>query len=102
MEGAYADAPSCHDSKDYRLAHSKGRHCCHRNRIIRRLQLLHFRPKDYPGKSEFQAVDDLLTSKSEGVAHGDSEETKQAAATFGTSMKTIQAAFFSGGSGRSV
>ena len=57
--------------------------------------------KDYPGKSEFEEVNALITTGSDGVAHGDSEEAKSAAAVFANSMKSMQATLFSGGSGRS-
>jgi len=57
--------------------------------------------KDYPGKSEFEEVDSLITTGSGGAAHGDSEDTKKAAAEFSSAMKSMQANLFSGGNGRS-
>ena len=57
--------------------------------------------KDYPGKSEFEVVDSLITTSADGVAHGDSAETRTAAEGFAKSMKTLQSTLFTGGSGRS-
>jgi hypothetical protein len=57
--------------------------------------------KDYPGKAQFEKVDSLIRTSSGGVAYGDSDDTRAAASAFSTSMKTMQAALFSGGSGRS-
>lgn len=56
---------------------------------------------DYPGKANFEKIDSLITTHSGGIAHGDSEQTRAAAAAFAASMKTLQATLFSGGSGRS-
>jgi hypothetical protein len=57
--------------------------------------------KDYPGKAEFEQVNSRITTSSEGVAHGDSEAARAAAEGFAKTMKTLQAALFTGGSGRS-
>ena len=56
---------------------------------------------DYPGKKEFEEVNSLINTSSGDVAYGDSEGTKVAASKFASSMKTMQSALFSGGSGRS-
>lgn len=57
--------------------------------------------KDYPGKTEFEQVDSLINTNSGDVAYGDSEGSKAAASKFASSMKTMQSALFTGGSGRS-
>jgi hypothetical protein len=57
--------------------------------------------KDYPGKTEFEKPNSLITTNSEGTAHGNSEAAKQSAAKFASIIKPLQAALFSGGSGRS-
>jgi hypothetical protein len=57
--------------------------------------------KDYPGKAEFQAPNSLITTNSRGVAHGNLEAAKQAAAKFAASIQSLQAASFTGGSGHS-
>ncbi|MES2709202.1 MAG: hypothetical protein V4726_21580 [Verrucomicrobiota bacterium] len=58
--------------------------------------------KDYPGKAQFEKVNSLISTGSGGTAHGDSDETRAAATAFAASMKMLQAAAFSGGSGRSL
>jgi hypothetical protein len=57
--------------------------------------------KDYPGKAEFKTPNSLITTNSNGTAHGSSEAAKQAAAKFASIIKPLQAALFTGGSGRS-
>src|SRR5262245_27774641 len=57
--------------------------------------------KDYPGKAEFHEPDSLISTNSKGTAHGNSEAAKQAAAKFASTMKPLQAALFTGGSGKS-
>lgn len=56
---------------------------------------------NYPGRKEFEVADDRINTSSDGVAHGGSEEEKKAAASFSKMMKSMQAAFFTGGSGKS-
>lgn len=57
--------------------------------------------KDYPGKAEFEKPNSLITTNSKGTAHGNTEAAKQAAAEFASIIKPLQAAFFTGGSGKS-
>ncbi len=57
--------------------------------------------KDYPGKAEFETADQLITLKSSGTTHGNTPEAKAAAMLFSSSMKALQAAAFTGGSGKS-
>jgi hypothetical protein len=58
--------------------------------------------KDYPGKSEFEQADHLIDTNSRGAAHGNSDKAKEAASQFATMIKPLQAALFTGGSGRSI
>ncbi len=57
--------------------------------------------KDYPGKAEFAEPNSLITTNSNGPAHGNTDAAKQAATTFASTIKKMQAAFFTGGSGKS-
>jgi hypothetical protein len=55
-----------------------------------------------PGYAEFNAADDLIDSKKNGVAHGSSESAKASAELFSTVMKRINEEAFSGGSKRNL
>jgi ribosomal protein L7/L12 len=57
--------------------------------------------KDYPGKAAFEEANKKITTNAEGAAHGNSEIAKAAAAKFALIIKPLQAALFTGGSGRS-
>jgi ribosomal protein L7/L12 len=57
--------------------------------------------KDYPGKAAFEKANQKITTNTEGAAHGNSEKAKEAAARFASTIKPLQAALFTGGSGRS-
>ncbi len=57
--------------------------------------------KDYPGKADFEKANNKITTNSEGAAHGNSDKAKAAAARFASTIKPLQAALFTGGSGRS-
>lgn len=52
---------------------------------------------EYPGKADFKKADDLIDTNNAGIAHGNSEDAKQVGTKFATTMKTLQAAFFTGG-----
>ena len=58
--------------------------------------------KDYPGKSEFEEANHLIDTNSKGAAHGNSDKAKEAASQFASTIKPLQAALFTGGSGRSI
>jgi len=58
--------------------------------------------KDYPGKANFEAANRKITTNGEGAAHGNSEKAKEAAAKFASTIKPLQPALFTGGSGRSL
>jgi len=58
--------------------------------------------KDYPGKADFEQANNQITTNSKGAAHGNSDKARQAAASFASAIKPLQAAMFRGGSGRSV
>jgi len=55
-----------------------------------------------PGYAEFNAADDLIDSKKNGVAHGSSEAAKASAVLFSSLMKSINEEAFSGGSKRNM
>ena len=55
-----------------------------------------------PGYSQFKAADDRIGSKSEGDVHGNTDAARDAASRFSTSMKTMTAAFFTGGSKKNL
>ena len=57
--------------------------------------------KDYPGMADFEQADKLITTNSKGTAHGNSDNATQAASKFASIIKPLQAALFTGGSGRS-
>ncbi|WP_009960839.1 hypothetical protein [Verrucomicrobium spinosum] len=57
--------------------------------------------KDYPGKTEFQEPNSLISTGSDGVAHGNSIPAKRAAEKFASIIKTLHADRFTGGSGGS-
>jgi hypothetical protein len=57
--------------------------------------------KDYPGKAEFEKANATITTKNQGVGHGNTPEATKAAARFAQSIKPLQAMLFKGGSGRS-
>jgi hypothetical protein len=57
--------------------------------------------KDYPGKAEFQKPNSLISTGTDGLAHGNSTPAKQAAEKFASIIKTLHADRFAGGSGRS-
>lgn len=56
---------------------------------------------DAPGEAEFEQVNGQITTNAKGVAHGASPEAQAAAGKFASTMKQMQAVFFSGGSGKS-
>lgn len=56
---------------------------------------------NYPGRKEFEVADDRINTSTDQVAHGASEEEKKTAASFSKTMKAMQAALFTGGSGKS-
>ena len=57
--------------------------------------------KDYPGRKEFEKIDSTLNTNAKDTTNGDSDETRAAASAFASKMKTLQSAFFTGGSGHS-
>ncbi|WP_038167014.1 hypothetical protein [Verrucomicrobium sp. BvORR106] len=57
--------------------------------------------KDYPGKMEFQEPNSLISTSSDGVAHGNSIPAKRAAEKFASIIKTLHADHFTGSSGGS-
>ena len=57
--------------------------------------------KDYPGRTQFEAANSQITTNTGGAAHGKNPACQEVAAQFAISMKKLQAAMFSGGSGRS-
>lgn len=58
--------------------------------------------KDYPGKTEFEAANTLITTNSKGSAHGNSEAAKAAAMEFASLMKSMQSIFFKGSTGKAL
>lgn len=57
--------------------------------------------KDYPGKADFEKANEQINTNGKGAAHGNSDAAIQAAARFAATMKPLQAASFTGGSGHS-
>lgn len=55
-----------------------------------------------PGYKEFHAADDLIGSKTHGIAHGNNDAAKTSASGFSNTMKTMTAALFTGGSKKNL
>ena len=55
-----------------------------------------------PGYSQFSQANDMIDSHRDGIAHGNSEAAKNAAAEFSTHMKAMSAALFTGGSKKNL
>jgi hypothetical protein len=55
-----------------------------------------------PGYKEFEAVDNLISNKSKGEIHGNTDAAKASAAEFSSTMKTMTEALFTGGSKKNL
>ncbi len=55
-----------------------------------------------PGYKEFDAADNLISSKSKGATHGNSDAAKASAAGFSSAMKAMTEALFTGGSKKNL